>query len=483
VATRKKDNRYPYTSLLSSESGTIFKEAGAQVALGYPAPYSVAVSSLGFQTVYRTFNQSPGLSCNRFFFEANAIKRKRLVAFETGRPITRAAAYAFSIACETELYQLVELLLTAGLNPLADLRDDNDPPVIIGGPLTDLDPRLVAPLADVVVVGEAEESLPAMGKALNEVASKNDVLEILSKPLPGVWIPSLGQAPPEPAEAPIDMLPAKAATWSQYAEFKNLYLVETVRGCKRACSFCVLSARRDSKKKFRPVPVESILDSIPKDAPGVGLVGAAVTDHPEIEHLVGSIVDSGRRVSLASIRADSLTENLARLLVKGGLRTITLAADGLSDSLRKTIHKGVSRDDLVGAAAVASSAGIRGVKLYVMVGLPGETDGDVEEFCDLALLLSRSLRVSIAAQAFVPKPGTPMAGEKMESEIAIKHRLELMKKLLKGRAKLMPTSPRWSFVDWKLAHAGFSAAHVAIRAQSLGGGFSAWKRAIEEAGI
>ena len=121
------------------------------------------------------------------------------------------------------------------------------------------------------------------------------------------------------------------------------------------------------------------------------------------------IVEMEKRVSLASIRAEGLTENLARLLEKGGLRTLTLAADGLSERLRKQIHKKVTAGDLVNAASIASSVGIKGMKLYVMVGLPGESDDDIAEFCELTLKLSGILRVSIAAQAFVPKPGTPLA--------------------------------------------------------------------------
>jgi radical SAM superfamily enzyme YgiQ (UPF0313 family) len=139
----------------------------------------------------------------------------------------------------------------------------------------------------------------------------------------------------------------------------------------RACAFCILSARAADAGGFRPAPVERILRVIPPSAPGVGLVGAAVTDHPEIEKLVAHIVESGRRVSLSSIRADRLTERLLKTLKAGGLRTLTVAADGASDRLRKSIHKGIESADLIRAAEMAAAQKISGMKIYAMVGLPG----------------------------------------------------------------------------------------------------------------
>jgi radical SAM superfamily enzyme YgiQ (UPF0313 family) len=228
------------------------------------------------------------------------------------------------------------------------------------------------------------------------------------------------------------------------------------------------------------VPSERVLAAIPSDAPGVGLVGAAVTDHPQIESLVARIVRSGKRVSLSSVRADRLTPELAANLRTGGLRTLTLAADGASESLRRSLRKKISSADLHRAAEIASAAGVRRIKLYAMVGLPDEGDSDIEELARLVADFDKRLRISIAAQAFVPKPGTPLGHVKMAGMDLIRHRLDLLGRALKGRARVIPTSPRWSWVDWKLAHAGERAAWVAIEAEREGGKFAAWKKAINE---
>jgi radical SAM superfamily enzyme YgiQ (UPF0313 family) len=409
---------------------------------------------------------------------AKGICNRPLRTLETQRPVSQAQAIAFSVACETDLYGVIELLDAAGIAPLRHDRSEADPPVIIGGPLTLLDPHLVGPMSDIVVVGESEDALPVIGEALVASRGRHELEQSLAGSGNGIWIPGRQQKPSKSVGVSIERLPAFAATWSPQAEFKNLFLVEVARGCKRGCAFCVMSSRAVCAKRFRPVPIDNVLRVIPPDAKGVGLVGAAVTDHPQIEELVERIVDIGRRVSLSSIRADQLTDRLVKTLKKGGLRTLTVAADGSSDRLRKLLHKGITADDLVRAAKLAREANIRGVKIYSMIGLPGEREDDIREFSDLIVDLSRHVRITVAVQAFVPKPGTPLAGETMAEIGEINERLGLIKRGIKGRARIMSTSPRWSWVDWKMAHAGEQAVHIAIAARGLGGSFSAWRQAI-----
>jgi radical SAM superfamily enzyme YgiQ (UPF0313 family) len=468
---------------LPEERGTILKQAVATVALGYPAPYGVAVSSLGFQTVYRAWNAVPGLACVRFFAAEGTSRVRQLVAAETLRPVAASRAIAFSVSCETELLGVVRLLRAAGLAPLASERDAGDPPVIVGGPLTSVDPRLPAPLADIVIVGEAEELLAPLGDAIASSQGRDEFLDAVGTSRRGVWRPLLEHEPPGGAVAPLDTLPAAAATWSRAAELKDLFLVEAARGCARSCAFCVLARRQGGEGSFRAVPAERILAAVPEGAPGVGLVGAAVTDHPEIEGIVRAIVAGGRRASLSSIRADRLTPGLAAALVEGGLATITLSADGASQRLRDRIRKGITADDLARAAGVAASAGARNLKIYAMVGLPGEQDEDLLELSELVRGLDPRLRLSLAVQAFVPKPGTPLAHEPMTDPDAIRRRVALLRGALGGRATVLPTSPRWSWLDWKLAHAGRKAALAAIEAERAGGGFGAWRSAVEDLGL
>lgn len=457
-----------------AEKGVRYAHCVPWIALGYPASYEVGASSLGFQTVYRGWNETGVVSCQRFFFDSHFPKIP--VTVETQMPVGAADAVAFSLACETDLLPAVEMLQRLNYSPLASQRTAGHPPIIIGGPLTLVDPQLVAPLADVVVCGESEDALAVIAAGLAAREKKVDFLAQLHKlsSSTGIWIPSLAPIAPTPHFVSADKLPAAAVTWSPFAGLKNLYLVEIARGCPRQCAFCLLA----KTGRFRSVDKDVILSKIPAGAQGVGLVGAAVTDHPQLESIVGSIVESGRRVSLSSMRADRLTPQLLSSLVQGGLRSLTVAADGSSQEIRRQIKKGIDEQHLLDAAQMAKEAGLRGLKLYSMVGLPGESEADIREFASMVLELSKMIRLTIAIQAFVPKPNTPLADFPMTRQKDVKRRLMLLKRLVKGKVTIQSTSPRWSWVDWKLAHGGVNSANVAILANQNGGDFSAWKQAI-----
>jgi radical SAM superfamily enzyme YgiQ (UPF0313 family) len=473
-------NRKPATSLLGNERGTLFKHGAVSVALGYPAPYRVGVSSLGFQSVYRALNAVSEVACSRFFAPDGA-PQKILTTLETGRAVADMHAVLFSVAYEQELLELVSLFRAMGLAPLAAHRRPADPVVIMGGPLTTVDPRLLFPFADVVATGGADHLFAPLGEAL--VRSNGDkpfLLASIANRYPGLYVTSLGPfsaETPSPAVSP--ETPAAAVTWSPDAEFRNLFLVEATRGCRRGCAFCTLSRHSANTPPFHAFSVDQIVRAVPEDAPGVGLVGAAVTDHPEIERLTAILLEKGKRVSLSSIRADRLTLGLATTLRQGGGRTLTLAADGASERLRRRVRKGIREQHLIDAVAIAREAGFQSLKLYAMVGLPGEEASDIDEYAALLVALSRSLKVSTTVQAFVPKPNTPLAHEPMTELRGLMDRLDRLRRLTKGKVNVLPTSPKWSYVDWKIAHAGEKAALMAIDAEAAGGGFAAWKRAVE----
>ncbi len=463
------------------ERGVIKKSASVFIALGYPAPYRVGISSLGAQTIYRILNEQPEVSCERFYL-GDPEDSAEPTTLESGRSVRRADVLAFSIACETELAGLVRLLDNAGIPPVRSEREGRYAPVVVGGPLLGLDPRLAEPLADVVVVGEGEKAAAAVGRAVALGAKSVQDLSAALRGEDGVWIPGSGE-PPAPALAPRECLPAAAAIWTPQAELGELFLVEVARGCPRGCRFCVMSRRARGAGPFRACEPSRVLAAVPDDAPSVGLLGAAVTDHPRLLDIVRPLVDAGKRVSLSSMRADRFDEALAELLSRGGARSLTLAVDGASAKLRELIDKGVCAQDVLRAAQAARRHGIRRLKIYAMLGLPGETDEDVDELAELLLELSGGGGVSASVQAFVPKPGTPLEAEPMCDPGVLKKRFSRLRKRLKGRVRLLPTSIRWSTIDWRLAHGGSRSALAALRAGRAGGDFAAWSEALESLGL
>ena len=188
--------------------------------------------------------------------------------------------------------------------------------------------------------------------------------------------------------------------------FGGAFLVEVGRGCPRSCAFCVA---RTGTAPARFSPADRILAAVPEGIARVGLLGAAVSDHPQLVPIVRELADRGIEVTLGSIRADRATPELLDLLARTGLRTLTVAADGASEALRAAIRKDIHATDLLAAADAARGAGLRRLRLYAMVGLPDETEADLAELCDLLETPASRLRVAVSVSPFVPKRFTPLA--------------------------------------------------------------------------
>ncbi len=225
-----------------------------------------------------------------------------------------------------------------------------------------------------------------------------------------------------------------------------------------------------------------MLSLIPKQAKRVGLVGAAVTDHPKINEIVRGVVDSGREVGISSLRADRLDDELVELLARGGYRTLTTASDGASERLREQIQRKTKEKHLVRAAELAKKHGMRLLKLYEMVGLPGETDDDIDELSRFATELSRIMPLALGIAPFVAKRNTPLDGSAFEEIKTVENKLEKLRKTLRGKVEVRPTSARWAWVEYQLAQGGLEAGHRALAAHRAGGTFAAWKRAFSEPG-
>jgi radical SAM superfamily enzyme YgiQ (UPF0313 family) len=236
---------------------------------------------------------------------------------------------------------------------------------------------------------------------------------------------------------------------------------------------------------MRTVPPEEVLALLPEHARKVGLVGAAVTDHPRIVELVRTLVDEGREVGISSLRADRLCARpeLVSLLARSGARTLTTAADGASERLRTALDRRTTAAQLLQTARLARAAGFARLKLYLMVGLPGETDDDLAELASLAAELSRILPLSFGCAPFVAKRNTPMDGAPFAGIAEVERKLSCLRGLLRGRAEVRPTSARWAWVEYMLAQGGPEAGLAAEDAWRAGGAFAAWKRAFRERGV
>jgi radical SAM superfamily enzyme YgiQ (UPF0313 family) len=464
---------------LDEEIGTIRREAPRRVALVYPSPYHVAMSSLGYQTIYRIMNETPGWAAERAFLpdDVAAWQRSRapLVTYEGERLVGGCDLVAFSVAYELELPGFFDCLALAGLPLYSTQRDARHPLVVGGGPLTFSNPLPLAPFCDVIVMGEAEALVPELLAAIDAERDRARLLALLGA-RPGFFVPSLhGESLPPVAKASSALLPARSQVITPNTELRSMFLVEPERGCSRGCTYCVM--RRSTNGGMRKIAAEVVLGSIPEEARRVGLVGAAVTDHPQIAEIVRRIVDSGRDVGISSLRADRLTDELVGLLARGGYRTLTTASDGASERLRAMIERKTKEKHLVRAAELARAHGMKTLKLYEMVGLPGETDDDLDELVRFARELSKLLPVALGVAPFIAKRNTPLDGAAYAGVREVEGKLERLRRGLAGTVEVRPTSARWAWVEYLLAQGGADAGTRALAAHQAGGSFAAWKRA------
>jgi len=474
----------PVRARLADEEGTLRKQAATRIALCYPSPYQVGMSSLGFQTIYREIHAHDDATAERAFLPDDVAAwreaRVPLCTYESQQPVAEFSCLAFSVSYELELTGIFDMLELAGLPILREERDDRHPLVVCGGPLTFSNPVPLAPFADVVVLGESEDLIHVLCDALT--LPRHELRTRLSQH-PGFYLPGLSSTWPEVAKADDERLPARSQIVTPHTELRSMFLIEPERGCSRGCTYCVM--RRTTNGGMRSVDPERVLALIPAQARRIGLVGAAVTDHPGIVELVRTLVEDGREVGISSLRADRLCARpeLVSLLAQSGAKTLTTAADGASERLRVALDRRTTAAQLLRVAGLAREAGFQRLKLYLMLGLPGEEDRDLDELAELAADISRIVPLSFGCAPFVAKRNTPMDGTAFVPIEETERRIAYLRAKLRGRAEIRPTSPRWAWVEYMLAQGNEDAGLAALDAWRAGGSFAAWKRAFRERGV
>jgi radical SAM superfamily enzyme YgiQ (UPF0313 family) len=464
---------------LADETGRITKEAPFTVALAYPSPYAAAMSSLGFQSIYRAIMEAPNMACERAFLDDDAdtgqALQERPITYESRTPLDAFPVVAVSVAYELEIAGLVRLLEAADLPVRRALRDERHPFLLAGGPLTFSNPLPLAGIVDAVVVGEAEGLVIEVLAVLESTRSRAKQLDALAR-MPHVFVPERhGSQLPSVAKADDAFLPAWAPIRTPHAVLSDMFLIETERGCSRGCTYCVM--RRSTNGGMRLAPMETILGLVPDSARRVGLVGAAVSDHPNIARIVSTLADQGREVGLSSLRPDRLNDALVSALKRAGTRTLTTAMDGPSERLRDSLERKAHERHLVRSAELARHHGMDRLKLYLMIGLPSETEVDIDECVRFATELSKIVPLSLGIAPFCSKRNTPLDGLPFAGIDVVNARLDRLKRGLQGRVDVRSTSAKWAWVEHVLAQGGEAEGLAVIDAVHAGAGFGAYRKA------
>ena len=478
-ALQRLDPEARRKELLAAETGTIFREAPLKVGLCYPNPYRVAMSSLGYQVIYRAFNSRPFMSCERIVLpeDIDTYRKRRLqpASLETGRPLAEFDLLAFSVSYDLDIPGFFELLELGGVPIEREKRGPHDPPVLLGGPLTASNVLPFGPFIDAAVVGDGERAVEAIMDILEDSPSR-DEFKSRAAQIPGVWIPEIhGERVPATQKVTVEALPAVGQIVTPHTELSNMFLLEASRGCPRFCRFCLV---RSPESPMREPDLDSVLAHIPKDAPRVGFVGAAVSEWTGIKEALARVIEMGKGIGVSSLRADRLDEEFVSLLAQGGYRTMTVAADAPSQRLRNKMAKGLRTRHFIEAARLAQHAGLNRLKLYVIVGLPDETQDDITELIELTRELSSVLPIALGISPLVPKLHTPLGAASFAGIPEVDKTLKRLKRELGGVARVRSTSAKWAWVEYRMSQGDQSTGLAALEAWRNGGTFADWKRAL-----
>jgi radical SAM superfamily enzyme YgiQ (UPF0313 family) len=510
-------------SLLASEDGVVRKDWGGRVsiALVYPNTYAVGMSNLGFQTVYERLNALPDAVCERVFFpdpeDLDEFLRTGAEPFslESLRSLREFDIVGFSVTYEGDYINVLRLLRMAGIPVRTAARGPRDPLVLMGGVCAFSNPEPLAPFMDAVAVGEGEELVGeivaayAESRAAGPDGLRSRVIGRLAA-LSGLYVPAAYEvsyasdgtieavAPTEPI-APsvvikrrlrdVNRFETRSLLKTPKAEYGHMALLEVGKGCGRGCRFCL------EGQVYRPVrhrSLEALRESvatIAKESKRVGLVGACVSDYPWIGELMQMLEEYGVEVSISSLRADSLTEDLVASLQRGGHRTLTMAPEAGTERLRRVVRKVITDEQIFVACDLLRKYGIPNLKCYFMIGQPTETMGDVEAIVDLARRMLERLRVpgpdghpfgklTLSVSSFVPKPWTPFQWAAFDEPRDLETKLEVIKSGA-GRlqVRVVHENPREAGLQALLARGDRRVGDFLELAAALEGD---WRRALRE---
>ncbi|MEN6622446.1 MAG: radical SAM protein [Smithella sp.] len=516
-----------YTALLEQETGYIKKNWGTnyRVCLAYPHYYRTGMANLGFQTVYKIFNEQPSFLCERVFLpdsgddaEFVAGQQEDFVSIENQKPVTEFDILAFSLSFENDYPNILKMLEMAGVPLIAQERSENHPLVIGGGIAATLNPEPIAEFFDLFLLGEAEESLPEFAQIFEDARrlklERKEMLIKIQKLLPQAYVPSLYNikySPDSTIEAAepalpgipekikikpiknIDFFCTEEVVSSPGAEMDDMYLTEVNRGCARSCRFCAASFI------YHPVrfrSCEKIIEMIDRGLAKkkkVGLVGTAVSDHPELTKICEYILAKGGQARIGSLRIDQINERLAGLLKAGGIETVALAPEAGTQRLRDLLRKGINEEDILYAAELLIKNEISNLRLYFMIGLPSETQKDIDAIIELTKKIQHHVlkftsgkkifrSITLSINQFIPKPSTPLQWCALED---VNSAGKKIKKIVSAvgpdrQIKVIHDVPKWNYVQALLSLGDRKVSKILLAVHRRRGN---WAQALKEVNI
>lgn len=454
------------------ETGAIRKKWGGKlpIALLYPNVYRLGMSNLGFQLVYHLLNKDPDLVCERVFLPDR--RGERPLSIESGRPLADFPLVLCSVSFEQDYVNLLSILIAGGIEPLATARAGQGSPgpgtplVLGGGVATFINPEPLAPAFDLLYLGEAEAGLVPVMSSINQYwqgggGDRRQLLTALAGE-DGCYIPSLYQVSYE-GEAIRDINPSGGGVPSRVGrvrmdetelaghsrlltpdtEFSDLFLTELGRGCSRGCRFCAAGFVYRPPRLWSAEAILKALAARPAGISRVGLLGMEMARGEDLARVASYLLANSCALSFSSLRADAITPELVRILQESKIKSAAIAPDGGSPRLRQVVNKGISEEDVLAAARLLVDGGVTNLKLYFMIGLPTETEADLEQLVNLALRVRDEVdgigrrrgcmtTITLSINPFVPKAWTPFQFCAFAGVSILKKKVKYIRQRLSG---------------------------------------------------
>ena len=474
---------------------TVSEAEATSVIFAFPNEYSVGITSLGYQVIWAMLAQRSDLAVARLFTDEH-------------EPLpSNPQLLGFSVSWELDYSNVLSMLETLDIPIWASERGNEHPLIFGGGPVLTANPEPFAAFFDVVLLGDGEVVLDAFIDAYQTVRDRDRTIQLKHlATIPGVYVPALYEAIYQSPDGPLGLIqpldsgiPARlekqtyrgntlstSTVVTEKAAWENIYMVEVVRSCPEMCRFCLASYLT---LPFRASPVAGGL--IPAVERGMavtnrlGLLGASVTQHPDFDELLDYLNApqfDNVRLSIASVRTNTVNQKLTETLTRHGTRSITIAIESGSERLRRIVNKKLATDDIVTAAMNAKAGGLSALKLYGMAGVPGETEDDLVATATLMQTLKKAapgLRLTLGCSTFVPKAHTPFQwyGVNPQAE----KRLKFLQKHLRSRGiEFRPESYNWSIIQALISRGDRRLSNLLVQARNYGDSLSSYKRAFKD---
>jgi len=427
-----------------------FKKINIRFALCYPNIYRTAMSSLGYNILYNVINERDDTWCERIIYPNTK-------SLESNTHINHFDIISFSLQFEEDYFNVLEMLKDTGIPLKRKDRTEKDPLIIAGGPCATANPLPLSDYIDIFIIGEGENTINEFLDIYDEFQNKNlkNFLEI-----DGVYIPEFDN------DVKISIIEDMNETYhithpiinksnndNFQSIFNNSIMLNVSRGCTRGCRFCMAGylyrpVRETDWKRLIDIAIENRKNT---GLNKVTLIGAAVSDYKNLDKLIGGLEAEGFQISTPSLRIESINRETLETLKKSGLKTITLAPESIP-RLRKVVNKDILENKIFTVIKNAVELDFN-IKLYFLIGIPGETIEDIHELCEymkkIAHMHNNPKKVKFSVNPVIPKPHTPLQWEGYDFK-DIKKKTRYIKKEMK-KFNIKCESPKKGLVQYILS--------------------------------